>query len=339
MRKVLLLFFLLTIPSSAQNIVLNVVYSPEIKSEFESIVFIPSETTPYEFTGYIEEKLKNETKIPIIKRSVFADFLKREKIGERRIDEKDLIKIYKAFGKINIVFLNLQNLKIEKRDVNKKPCKEGKIKFSISIFNSRDGILLKNKTIEFDITVCSKTPVYPDTKRVIEALFSNSAKEIIKTMFPRKETIKIPFPYKKCKMQTFFEAIKTRNFKKAEKLLSEKRNCFEKTSDYNLAKGLLLLFSENFEKAKDIFEKEKNEIPPALLTLANTPKENIVAMSLQTENSEKNKKDKDYVYHYKNSADILLEELSKLEKMFKEGKISEKEYMKRKYKLIENTNL
>ncbi len=335
MRKVLLLFFLLTIPSSAQNIVLNVVYSPEIKSEFESIVFIPSETTPYEFTGYIEEKLKNETKIPIIKRSVFADFLKREKIGERRIDEKDLIKIYKAFGKINIVFLNLQNLKIEKRDVNNKPCKEGKINFSISIFNSRDGILLKNKTIEFDITVCSKTPVYPDTKRVIEALFSNSAKEIIKTMFPRKETIKIPFPYKKCKMQTFFEAIKTRNFKKAEKLLSEKRNCFEKTSDYNLAKGLLLLFSENFEKAKDIFEKEKNEIPPALLVLANTPKENILAMSLEIETSSQKKEQKDYVYHYRNSADILLEQLSKLEKMFKEGKISEKEYMKRKYKLIE----
>ena len=335
MRKVLLLFFLLTILSSAQNIVLNVVYSPEIKSEFESIVFIPSETTPYEFTGYIEEKLKNETKIPIIKRSVFADFLKREKIGERRIDEKDLIKIYKAFGKINIVFLNLQNLKIEKRDVNNKPCKEGKINFSISIFNSRDGILLKNKTIEFDITVCSKTPVYPDTKRVIEALFSNSAKEIIKTMFPRKETIKIPFPYKKCKMLNFFEAIKNGDFEKAKNILSLKRECLEKTGNFSLAEGMLFLVSGNFQKAKDFFEKEKGKIPATLLVLANTPKENILAMSLEIETSSQKKEQKDYVYHYRNSADILLEELSKLEKMFKEGKISEKEYMERKYKLIE----
>ncbi len=42
-----------------------------------------------------------------------------------------------------------------------------------------------------------------------------------------------------------------------------------------------------------------------------------------------------YAEEYKNSGDILLEKLNKLEKLYKSGKISKDQFIKAKYKLIE----
>ncbi|BBB33559.1 hypothetical protein TTHT_2125 [Thermotomaculum hydrothermale] len=172
MKKIIVVLIIIAIPFIAKGFEVKLIHSPEIESEADGVVFIPSENTPYEFTGFLEEEIKKNTKLEVINRKAFSDFLKNHKIGRERITEKDLIKIYKTFGNIDIIFVDLKNLSVEKDFLKGKiPCKKGTIDFEISVFHSRDGLVLKNKNIEFQTTVCSKTPIYPETSKVVEILF------------------------------------------------------------------------------------------------------------------------------------------------------------------------
>ena len=346
-KAVFLLFFLVSCFSMGFDV--KVIHSPEIKSRFNGVVLVPSKTTPYEFTGYIEEKIKGNTKLEVIKREVFSDFLKREGIGQRKITEKDLIKIYKAFGNINIIFLDLKNLEVKKQDLKgKTPCKIGNILFSISVFHSRDGIVLKNREIEFNVKVCSKTPLYPDTSEVIKVLFKNSANEVIKTLWPWKETLKFPnITEKICKNGEILKEIAENNLKIAEKELEKNNGCYKKNPyEFNLLKGYLLFFKGDFKNAVSYLQKATNEKKSDTLTalikrIRGIDKKTIAAISIIKEKNIKppvqntQLRQKYYAEEYKNSGDILLEKLNKLEKLYKSGKISKDQFIKAKYKLIE----
>ena len=349
MKKAFFLLILFLLHQSAKGVEVKIVHSPEIKSEISGIVIIPSKNTPYEFSGYIEENVKENTKLEVINREIFSDFLKKENIGREKITSKDLIKIYKAFGKIGLIFLNLKELTVSKKDLKgKSPCKEGKIKFAISIFHSRDGIVLKNKTVEFEITVCSKTPLYPETKEVIKALFENSSNEILKTIWPWSEVINLPEPDKTvCKNKEILDNIFKNNFKKAEKTIEKNSICYNKNpSQFYLIKGYIEFFRGNFKKSADFLLKAKNsgKENEKLSTIAERikqiDKKTVMGLLLVSKNSKKTQftkptQQKYYVNQYKNNADILLEKLAELEKLYKSGKISKEEYMEKKYKLIE----
>ncbi len=349
MKKAFFLLILFFLHQSAKGVEVKVVHSSEIKSEINGIVIIPSKNTPYEFTGYIEEKVKENTRLEVINRETFSDFLKKENIGSEKITSKDLIKIYKAFGKIGLIFLNLKELTVSKKDLKEKsPCKEGKIKFEISIFHSRDGIVLKNKTVEFETTVCSKTPLYPETKEVIKVLFENSSNEILKTIWPWSEIINLPEPKKNlCKNKKILESIFENNFKKAERTLEKNSICYNKNpSQFYLIKGYIEFFRGNFKKSADFLLKAKNskieneKLSAIAERIKQIDKKTVVGLLLVSENSKKTQpvkpaKQKYYVNQYKNNADILLEKLAELEKLYKSGKISKEEYMEKKYKLIE----
>ena len=80
-----MLLILLFLPQTSKGFEVKIAHSPEIKSEISGIVIIPSKNTPYEFTGYIEEKVRENTRLEVINREVFSDFLKKENIGKERI--------------------------------------------------------------------------------------------------------------------------------------------------------------------------------------------------------------------------------------------------------------
>ena len=349
MKKAFLLLILLFLPQTSKGFEVKIAHSPEIKSEISGIVVIPSKNTPYEFTGYIEEKVRENTRLEVINREVFSDFLKKENIGKERITTKDLIKIYKAFGKIDLIFLDLKELTVSKEDLKgKTPCKKGKIKFEIGVFHSRDGIVLKNKAVEFKTTICSKTPLYPETKEVIKILFENSSNEILKTIWPWSETINLPEPDKSmCQSKEILDNIFKNNFKKAEKILEENSGCYNKNPfQFFLIKGYIEFFRGNFKKSADFLLKAKNsgkegeKLSAIAERIKQIDKKTVIGLLLISENSKKIQhtepiQQKYYVNQYKNNADILLEKLAELEELYKSGKISKEEYMEKKYKLIE----
>ncbi len=344
MRKTFFFFFIFIYPLIAQSFELKIIHYPKIKSRFDKVVIIPSNTTPYEFYGYIEEKIKENTNLEIVDRKKFSTFLKKEEIGKENITEKELITIYKAFGNTTLIFLNLIELSVKKKDLNGTPCKKGKIKFSISAFHSRDGFVLKNKTIEYEITMCSKTPIYPATEEIVEKLFYNSTNEILKTIWPWIEILKFPdLNLKICKNKKIFDFFLENNLKNARKIFTKNKTCYQQHLDqYFLIEGYLNFLNGNILEAKDFLKKaykiNKNEkLKNLILKMENLKKNNIIGMSIITKqkNKESKRKKQLYVNQYKNSADILLEKLSQLEKQYKEGKISKEEYMNKKYKLIE----
>ncbi len=344
MRKTFLFLFIFIYPVIAQSFELKIIHFPEIKSRFDKVVIIPSNTTPYEFYGFIEEKIKENTNLEIVDGKKFSNFLKKEEIGKQKITEKELITIYKAFGNTTLLFLNLTELSVKKKDLNGTPCKTGKIKFSISAFHSRDGLVLKNKTIEYEITMCSKTPIYPATKEIVEKLFNISTNEILKTIWPWIETLKFPdLNLKICKNKKIFDFLLENNLKNARKTFVKNKTCYQKHLDqYYLIEGYLNFFKGNFSSAKDFlkkaYKKHKNkDLKNLILKMENLEKNNIIGMSIikKSKNKEAERKRQFYVNHYKNNADILLEKLSQLEKQYKDGKISKEEYMNKKYKLIE----
>ena len=342
----LLVFFLISFVSKGFEV--KIVHSPEIKSLTSGIVIIPSKHTPYEFAGYIEERVKENTGLEVINRGAFSDFLEREHIGEKGITSKDLIKIYKAFGNIDIILLDLKQLGVKKEDLNgKTPCKRGEIRFEFKVFHSRDGIVLKKRVVEFEVTVCSKTPLYPETKEVIKLLFENSSNEVLKTIWPWSEVINFPDPEKNtCKSKEIVGKMLKNKLKESESLINNNFQCL-KRNPFNLylLKGYLEFFKGNFKKSADFlskaltFKKENTNISRLVSRVSGIEKKTILGVMIIRQKKEKkpqilNQQDY-YVHQYKNSGDILLEKLGELEELYKSGKITKEEYMKRKYQLIE----
>ncbi len=345
MKKTVVFLVFILFSVMGKGFEVKIVHSPEVKSRFNGVVIIPGEKTPFEFAGYMEEKIKTETRLELINREVFADFLKREKIGGNKIEGKDLIKIYKGFGNIIILFLNLKTLSVNKYDTKKAPCKKGIISFDISLYHSRDGIVIKKKSIEFEIVLCSQTPLYPPTESVVERLFENSSKEVLKTIWPWIETVTLPDIDKKvCKNKEIFDYILENNLEKAGKILEKNKECYlSKPYQYFILKGYTEFFKGNFDTAISLLKKAYNNKKDKNLFLfiqkiKNLEKDTIVTMSIVKQRKEftgEKLKQKHYVNQYRNSADILLEKLAELERLYKSGKISKEEYMKEKYKLIE----
>lgn len=342
----LLVFSLLSFVSKGFEV--KIVHSPEIKSPASGVVIIPSENTPYEFAGYIEERVKESTGLEVINREAFSDFLKREGIGKKGIISRDLIKIYKAFGSIDLIFLDLKQLGIKKEDLNgKTPCKRGEIRFEFKVFHSRDGMVLNKRVVEFEATVCSKTPLYPETKEVIKLLFENSSNEVLKTIWPWSEVINFPEPEKNtCKTTEIIKKMIKNQLDECERLIKVNMQCLNKNPfNLYLLRGYLEFFKGDFEKSVDLlsraltFKKENADLSRLVSRVRGIEKKTILGMMIIRQKKEKkpqiqNQQDY-YVHQYKNSGDILLEKLAELEELYKSGKITKEEYMKRKYQLIE----
>ncbi|GEM_PF-3282127 len=333
-------FCILSFIMYGENLSFTVLHSPELTSKYSGIIIIPSQSTPYEFTGYIEEKIR-EKGITIINREGFSDFLKRKGIGVKSISEMDLIKIYKAYGNIFILFLNLKKLTVKKKEVQ-APCKEGQIAFDIQVFHSRDGMVLKNKSVEYRVSICSKTPLFPETKKVVRVLFENSVKEILKEFLPWKEKWILKINKCTCNCPDIISKIKKGKLRLVKREV-EKSKCISKNPYFkNTLLGIIALVNGERNKAiqrLQLASKEKNsdQLKGIIQRVSSSDFSTVIAISLAIEKNRIGplKKQTTSLGQYKNSADILLEKLANLENLYKQGKITKEKYMEMKYKLIE----
>ncbi|BBB33558.1 hypothetical protein TTHT_2124 [Thermotomaculum hydrothermale] len=153
---------------------------------------------------------------------------------------------------------------------------------------------------------------------------------------------------KTCKNKEVFNLIKENRLKKALKLLGKNKDCYKSHSySYHLLKGYIAFFEGEIKKSLISLNKanqiKKSQKLVKLISRLKTPDTSTLkAVAILRKEKKENSntihstgtKQQYYTNQYRNSADILLEKLQKLEKLYKSGKISKQEYMEEKYKII-----
>ncbi len=333
----LLALFLTFFTVQGNQLKIEILVKPQIDSRTEKVVFIPSKDTPKEFIAYLSEKIKEHSGLKVIDQTDFSKFLNEKGLTETNATPENLILLYKKFGFLSLVFVDFANISVK----TEKACKTGNLSFSVSVFHVRDGTVLRKREINLNAEICQKTAP-PNTADIVKILFDKSVVEILKLFTPWSFSLNLPLFNNSLKHKKACSEIEKGYLKKAYNLLNKKeKKDFE---DYVLL-GNILLLKQKFDKATLFYEKAlsiKNDerISEIYEKLNKAGISNLLKAKIVKEKEKKTKiapspKGEPDLYSPFNKGDLLLKKLQHLEEKYKNGEISEQEYMDKKYKLIE----